>query len=268
MAVERRRIGELIKRHVLVVGGDGQIDLAGIKSAAMRMLTLLLIVIGAGCASQDDASKPNKPATKADAHANLVKIWKAWQQFEAKNGFGPEDGRFDKYLREYGDPQEIRKAITITWGIDTRHWPKRDLPIAWQQVSTDGKYAVLFVSGQIDQLDEDEMAARGVSVGKHAEESKVSQRQGIERSIQENELSWKRNTEEYLKAEKEDDAYEKNRKTPDENPFLESARKSSLPLELKELARRREERKENYEVQRKAYEETKKRLQQELAKGQ
>jgi|GEM_PF-6676615 len=118
----------------------------------MKRLVIVLLFCLVGC-----TSSPND-----QARADLVKVKNAWQQFEAKNGFGPEPDRFDKYLKEYGNPQEIHERIGIRWQIDTRTWPKGDLIIAWQKTSQDGKYYALLVNGQIEQFDKDEMSAHGV----------------------------------------------------------------------------------------------------------
>jgi hypothetical protein len=205
-------------------------------------------------------------ATNADPRGNLERIWRAWRQCESKTGRPPsEGGKFDKYLREQGEPNAIMKGIGIRWAIDTKLLSS-ELLIAWQQTSEDGKYYVLFASGKIDQLDEDEVAARGVAVGKQRQAQAQLERDNIRRGLKENEKWWTDAKKFCEEEERKDDAFEKQLNTPEKNPAVEKLRVMRLPEELKELANRREARRKDLEVKRKVYEDTKNRLEAELTK--
>jgi hypothetical protein len=200
-----------------------------------------------------------------DPHGNLLKIWLAWRTCESKTGFPPMNGAtLNKYLQQQGNPSEILKGIgIIRWGYDSSD---PDVPIACQKTPKDGKYYILFGSGKIDHLDEDEMFFRGISVGKHLEQSKRIAKDDIKRRLKQNDEYWQRIQKDYEEQERKDDAFEKQLKIPEKNPWLEQSRKGNLPFQMKVLTERREARKRSLEVARQNYEQQKKRLEEELKK--
>jgi hypothetical protein len=198
-----------------------------------------------------------------DPLENLLRLWLAWWTCESKTGFPPmNSATLNKYLKQQGNPSEILKGIRIIrWGYGSSN---PEVPIACQATTKDGKYYILFGSGKIDHLDEDEMFFRGVSVGKYLEQSKKIAKDNIRKQLEDNEDRWLRAQKDYEEQERKDDAFEKQLKTPEKNPTLEQVRKGHLPFELKVLSERREERKRGLEVARQNYEQQKKRLEEEL----
>lgn len=70
----------------------------------------------------------------------------------------------------------------------------------------------------------------------------------------------------YEEDEKKDDAFEQQLYKPESIPAAEELRKRNLPEQLKALAQRRESRRSDFEVKRKAYEKQKKSFEEQLQK--
>jgi hypothetical protein len=173
----------------------------------------------------------------------------------------------DKYLRDLGDPKRIRRGLDFTWSVETHKISNQKTAIAWQAVSKGQKYYVLFASGRIDRLDEDEMNSHGLLVGKHLAEGKANYLMNIKKRLDENELAWRQAKEMYEEDEKKDDAYEKELRTPSDIPAVEKLRQARLADDLKALEQRRQQRRSDLETKRKSYEKEKKRQEEQLAKS-
>jgi Mg2+ and Co2+ transporter CorA len=142
----------------------------------------------------------------------------------------------------------------------------REALIAWQETSKNGKYYVLFASGKIDVLDEDEMESRGATVGKHLAASEKATQNDIRERLKEEEDDWAQTKKMFEEDERKEDAFEKELQKPDQNPANEAVRKMNLPHEMKALVQRRQARRADLEVKRKVYEQQKKRLEEQLSK--
>lgn len=138
----------------------------------------LALLLTTGCtrkpgpdASKDSPEADNSSkARNADPKANLGKIHRAYKTACSKLGHSPDADQLPTYLREHGDPKAIMQGIGIREQLFDPKPEHRDVVMAWEQNSKNDKYHVLFYSGRIDVLTSNELDARGIAVGKVADQ--------------------------------------------------------------------------------------------------